>query len=138
MDVSIVRMTADKAALLDRIADGVFNDPPVAEWRVPYLASPAVMLVVALDGDLVIGQVKAAIHLHPDKAADLYIDEVGVAATHQRRGIARRMLGEVEQWARERDCVDVWLAADVGNDAAQSLYGGFAQSKPANLYFWEL
>ena len=138
MDVAIVRMTAERASLLDRIAKGVFNAVPVPTLRDAYLASLASIMVVALDGDLVVGQVKAAIHLHPDKLADLYVDEVGVAATHQRRGIARRMLGEVEQWARERGCADVWLAAEVDNEAARSLYDSFAESKPAILYFWDL
>ena len=134
----MVRIGPDDAAALDQVANGVFNAPIAADLLRAYLASPATMLVVALDGDLVVGQVKAAIHLHPDKPADLYVDEVGVRATHQRRGIARRMLGEVEQWARERGCVDVWLAADVDNDAARSLYGSFAQSKRAILYYWDL
>ena len=138
MDVAIVRMTAERASLLDRIAKGVFNAVPVPTLRDAYLASLASIMVVALDGDLVVGQVKAAIHLHPDKLADLSVDEVGVAATHQRRGIARRMLGEVEQWARERGCADVWLAAEVDNEAARSLYDSFAESKPAILYFWDL
>ena len=138
MDVSIVRMTADKAALLDRLADGVFNDVIDRGLLAAYLASPAALLVVALDGDYVVGQVKAAIHLHPDKPADLYVDEVVVAPTHQRRGVARLLLGEIERWARERGCVDVWLATEVDNDAARSLYGSFAESKPALLYFWDL
>ena len=138
MDVSIVRMTADQAGLLDRLADGVFNDAIDRDLLAAYLASPAALLVVALDGDCIVGQVKAAIHLHPDKPADLYIDEVVVAPTHQRRGVARLLLGEIERWARERGCVDVWLATEVDNDAARSLYGSFAQLKSAVLYYWDL
>ena len=96
------------------------------------------MLVVARDEGRLVGQAKTAIHLHPDKPADLYVDELVVARSHQRRGIARRLLREVEKWARERGCADAWLATATDNDAARSLYEGFAGSKNCLLYFWDL
>jgi ribosomal protein S18 acetylase RimI-like enzyme len=49
-------------------------------------------MIVALAGNEVVGQCAAVIHRHPDKATELYIDEVGVTPAFTRRGIARRML----------------------------------------------
>ena len=126
------------AALLDDVAQGVFNgdlDPGLLR---SYLASSSAILVVAREAGRVVGQVKAAVHLHPDKPADLYVDEIAVAPTHQRRGIARLLLREVERCARERNCADVWLATTTDNRPAQLLYGSFAASKDAVLYYWEL
>ncbi|MEO6247585.1 MAG: GNAT family N-acetyltransferase [Sphingomicrobium sp.] len=137
-EIEICRIGPGNVMLLDRVGEGVFNDPIEADRLAAYLAFPASMLVVARDRGLIIGQVKAATHLHPDKPADLYVDEVSVAPTHQRRGIARRMLAEVERWARERGCADVWLATGSDNAPAQALYRSFAQSKPCLLYFWGL
>lgn len=134
----IVRVGPENAALLDHVADGVFGDPVGPRRRDEYLAFPGSMLVVAHDGGRVVGQVKAAVHLHPDKPADLYVDEVAVAPSHRRQGIARRMLDEVERWARERGCADVWLAANTDNAEARALYGSFADSKSSILYFWDL
>lgn len=137
-EIKICRVGPADAVMLDRLAEDVFNDQIERDRLTAYLSFPSSMLVVAIDGGLVVGQVKAAIHLHPGKASDLYIDEVGVTPTHQRRGIARRMLAEIERWARERGCADLWLATENDNEAAQALYAGFARSKPCLLYFWDL
>jgi len=136
--LTIDRVRPGQAALLDDVADGVFNDPLDPDRLGPYLASPGAMLILAREGDCVVGQLKAAIHLHPDKPADLYIDELVVAPTHQRRGLARRLLREAEQWARERGCADVWLATAEDNRPVHALYGRFAASKPCLLYYWNL
>jgi aminoglycoside 6'-N-acetyltransferase I len=137
-DIAIIRVSTDDSTLLDRVVEGVFNHPIDRARLVEYLAQPSTMLVVARDGEMVVGQVKAAQHWHPDKSADLYVDEVMVAPSHQRRGIARAMLAEVERWARERGCADIWLAADAENRGAQALYEGFAQSRLCRIYYWVL
>ena len=134
----IARVGPGDAGLLAQIAPNVFADPIEPAWLATYLAEPLMMLVVALAGDVVIGQVKCAIHRHPEKPADGYIDDVRVASAYQRQGIARAMLAETERWAREKGCADLWLATETGNDGARALYERFAQSKPAVLYFWDL
>lgn len=134
----IARIDPASAQLLDHVAHGVFNDPVDPARLATYLAQSGTMLVVATDGGVVVGQAKAAIHYHPDKATDLYLDELRVAPDHQRRGIARALLGEVERWAAERGCVDAWLATAMDNRGAQRLYSGFAQSKRALIYYWDL
>lgn len=40
-------------------------------------------------------------HRHPDKPDELYIDEVGTAATHLRRGIATRMVEAMFTWGHD-------------------------------------
>lgn len=54
------------------------------------------------------------------------------------RGIARAMLSEVERWAREKGCADLWLAAEPENSGARSIYEPFATAKPCVLYYWDL
>ena len=134
----VSRVGCADTALLTHIAPGVFPDPIESALLAAFLAEPSMLLVVARDGEVVIGQVKCAIHRHPEKPADGYVDDVRVAPTYQRQGVARAMLAEIERWAREKGCADLWLATEPDNAGAQSLYGRFAEPKPCVLYYWDL
>jgi len=43
------------AAVLDRVVEGVFDNPIDPRWRAEFLADPRHHLAVAIDGDLVVG-----------------------------------------------------------------------------------
>ena len=136
--VRIERVGPGDSALLDCVAPGVFTEKIEARWLEAYLAEPLMLLVVAREDSVVVGQAKCAIHRHPEKPADGYVDDVRVSPAYQRRGIARAMLAEIERWAREKGCADLWLATEPGNTGAQALYGRFAEPKPCVLYYWDL
>ncbi|MEZ5557931.1 MAG: GNAT family N-acetyltransferase [Pseudomonadales bacterium] len=57
-----------------------------------YLARPDHLMFVAIADGCVIGQVLAVVRYHPDKPTELYVDDLGVAPEHQRRGIATRLM----------------------------------------------
>jgi ribosomal protein S18 acetylase RimI-like enzyme len=78
---------------------------------------------VALDANVVVGMVSAVHYVHPDKPAELWINEVGVAPTHRRQGIARRMLAEMLEVGRGCGCVNAWVLTERSNEAAIKLYG---------------
>lgn len=122
MSFSVRRLTADAASLLENIAPDVFDEPVDPERLSAYLAEPGHLMVLALEGDLVVGQCAAVIHRHPDKPDELYIDEVGTASTHLRRGIATAMLVEMFNWGRELGCTEAWLGTELDNAAALALY----------------
>ncbi|WP_423142369.1 GNAT family N-acetyltransferase [Parablastomonas sp. CN1-191] len=134
----IVRIGPADADRLVDVAAGVFNDPIDAALLAAYLADPGTVLVVACENGRVIGQAMGALHRHPDKPSDLYVDEVAVSPDHRRRGIARALLAELEACARELGCADIWLATERGNDGARAWYGSFAEAKDCVLYFWDL
>jgi ribosomal protein S18 acetylase RimI-like enzyme len=134
----IERVGPGDSARLARIAPEVFSEPLDPQWLEAYLAERLMLLVIAVEGDLVVGQVKCAVHRHPEKPSDGYIDDVRVTPASQRRGIARAMLAEMERWAREKGCADLWLATEPGNAGARALYGSFAEPKPCVLYYWDL
>ena len=73
----------------------------------------------------VLGQCAAVIPRHPDKATELYIDEVGTASTHLRQGIATHMLDAMFEWGRELGCTEAWLGTELDNDPANGLYRRF-------------
>jgi ribosomal protein S18 acetylase RimI-like enzyme len=67
--------------------------------------------------------VSAVLYVHPDKSRpELWINEVGVAPSHQRQGLARQLLAAVLDVGREKDCSEAWVLTDRANTAAMGLY----------------
>jgi len=100
-------------------------------------ADPRHHLAVAVDGGTVVGMVSAVHYVHPDKPPELWINEVGVAASHRRMGLARRMLDAVLGHARTLGCGEAWVLTDVENDAALRLYAsaGGVEQRPSPVMF---
>lgn len=112
----------ENARLLDRVAEDVFDGPIHFERLRAYLAEPGHLMVVALSGDLVVGQVMAIIHRHPDKPTELYIDEVGVSPAFQRQGIATQLFQRVMELGRTHGCERFWVGTEADNAPAKALY----------------
>ena len=108
--------------MLQRVADAVFDEPIDPERVRRYLAEPGHLLMVAADEGVVVGQCAAVVHRHPDKVTELYIDELGTASTHRRRGIARTLLTLMFEWGRELGCEESWLGTELDNVEANALY----------------
>src|SRR5437867_5297201 len=80
------------APVLSRVAPGVFDHEVDRELTSELLGDSRHHLAVALDGDLVVGMASAMHYVHPDKAPQFWINEIGVAPSHRRQGIAGRLL----------------------------------------------
>ncbi len=135
MTITLHRLTPDTAHILDNVAEDVFDQPLRPEWIAAYLRSEGHFMVLALDGDLVVGQVAAAVHRHPSRDDELYVDEVGTATSHLRRGIATAMMAEMFAWGRELGCVDAWLGTETENVEANGLYGKIGGRREHMVYF---
>jgi len=77
---------------------------------------------VTIDGGLVVGFVSGVHDVHPDKPPELWINEVAVAPTHVRRGIARSLLRLMFDAGRALGCTQAWVLTDRDNAAAMRLY----------------
>ena len=115
-------LSAADVQVLDRVAEEVFDNPVSIELAAEFLADPRHHMAVALDGGVVVGMASAAHYVHPDKPAQLFINEVGVAPSHQRRGIASELLRLLLAHGRALGCVEAWVAADEDNAPARALY----------------
>jgi len=135
MSVNLRRVTSDDGALFERIADDVFDEPVDPKSLQQYLAEPGHMMIVAIDDGVVVGQCAAVIHRHPDKVTELYIDELGTAPSHQRRGIGRRMIDAMFDWGRELGCKESWLGTELDNVAANALYRAIQGKADTMAYF---
>jgi aminoglycoside 6'-N-acetyltransferase I len=118
------RMAAGDEAAFQSIAPDVFDEPIAPERLHAYLREPGHIMVLAFEGELVIGQCAGVIHRHPDKSTELYVDEVGTASTHLRQGVARAMMAELFAWGRELGRREAWLGTELDNDPANGLYRG--------------
>jgi ribosomal-protein-alanine N-acetyltransferase len=74
--------------------------------------------VVAEDEDALVGY--AGLLAYDDNEA--YVQTIGVAASHQRRGIGRRLLTVLLDVAHDRGCRHVDLEVRADNDPAIALY----------------
>lgn len=138
MMIEIRRVGIEDFALFQRVADDVFDEPVCSENLHAYLAEPTHRMVVAMAGDLMVGQVAAVLHRHPDKPTELYIDEVGVSPSHRRQGIATSLMAEITAWGRELGCASAWLGTEVDNEPAKALYQRHATPEPFLMYPWKL
>jgi aminoglycoside 6'-N-acetyltransferase I len=100
----------------------VFDDPIDAGRADEFLAGPRHHLAVAVEDGRVVGFASAVHYLHPDKPRpELWINEVGVAATHRDRGLGTRLLRAVFAAARGLGCAEAWALTDRANTAALRL-----------------
>ncbi len=138
MDIEIVRITRANAALLERAAEDVFDDPVRPDRVAAYVDEPGHILLVAVVAGEVVGQGAAVVHRHPDKPAELYVDEMGVTPALWRRGIGGLLLDELFRIGRDLGCEEVWLGTEPDNIEALALYrsrrGG---ERLATIFEWE-
>jgi ribosomal protein S18 acetylase RimI-like enzyme len=133
---TLKRLSTHDAALFQRVAPDVFDEPIDPDRLTAYLSSPGHIMVLALEDQLVVGQCAGVIHRHPDKPTELYVDEVGTASTHRRQGIARAMLDELFAWGRELGCEEAWLGTELENVAANRLYRGYRPAEDNAMQFY--
>ena len=122
-EIQVKLLDRDEADLLSQVAPEVFDDPidpPVAR---AFLDDDRHHLAVAVEAGRIVGFVSAVLYLHPDKPRpELWINEVGVAPTHQGRGLGKAMLKLILQSGRQRDCAEAWVLTDRDNSRAMGLY----------------
>jgi GNAT superfamily N-acetyltransferase len=94
--VEIRLLGPDDGAVLDRVAPDVFDYPVAPRWAAEFLGDPRHHLAVALDD--------------------------GVVPTHQRQGIAGRLLAALLDHGARLGCVQGWVLTSPANTAARQLY----------------
>lgn len=109
--------------MLANVAPDVFDDPIVPRAVSEFLDDPRHHLAVAVDDGVVVGFVSAVEYVHPDTTRpELWINEVGVAPTHHRRGVGRELLDAVLDARRKAGCGEAWVLTDRANEAGMGLY----------------
>ena len=135
--IDIKRLGPDDALTFERIADGVFDGPVETRWTRAFLDDKRHHMFVAMEGGLVVGMISAVDYVHPDKPPQLWINEVGVAATHRGRGLAKNLLHTILDVARRLGCREAWVLTDRSNAAALHTYAsaGGVETPPDSVMF---
>jgi aminoglycoside 6'-N-acetyltransferase I len=138
MTVEIFRVGPNKASSLDHVDPEILDEEIDPEKVAAFVTSENHLLVVAREDALVLGQVRAMLHLQPDGPNQLYIDNLGVAPTHLRQGIASLLLQEVFLWGKANGCEEAWVATELDNDAARGLYRKFMSEPEQTMAYFQI
>ena len=121
-NITIRLLTDADQDLLAAIGDDVFDGPAIPAQARAFLADPRHHIVGAFDGNQLIGFASGLHYEHPDKPTELWINEVGVAETHQQQGIGRALMDALLDHGRVLGCSDAWVLTEHDNEAARGLY----------------
>jgi ribosomal-protein-alanine N-acetyltransferase len=122
-----------------RAAERVFDHPVELEAARRFLGHEANHLLIAyVDGEPA-GFVSGTELTHPDRPRpELFLNELGVVADHQGRGIGRTLVASLWELARRRGCRGMWVLTDETNAAAKTVYaatGGVRQAEQV-MFQW--
>ena len=109
-------------ATLLNVADDVFDNPVDEKLAKEFLADPRHHLIVAIDDGVMIGFASAVHYIHPDKPPELWINEVGVASSHQKQGAGKALMKEALRLGLDLGCKTAWVLTEKEDEAANGLY----------------
>jgi aminoglycoside 6'-N-acetyltransferase I len=90
---------------------------------------------------VIIGMASAVHYINPDKAPQLFINEVGVSPHFRGQGLGRRLVAELLRVARSKGCTEAWVLTDAENAAARAMYaaaGGQCSAQPQLMFSFPL
>ncbi|MEO8561553.1 MAG: GNAT family N-acetyltransferase [bacterium] len=130
MNTEIRLLESHEAAVLDHVARGVFDKAVDRQLTAEFFADARHHLAVAIEDGVVVGMASAVHYVHPDKPPQLFINEVGVAPTHQGRRFGRQLVELLVKLATDLGCTEAWVLTDSSNVVAQRLYEGAGGETP--------
>jgi len=125
-------LQAGDDAQLKNVAPDVFDNELEPRLVAEFLADPRHHIAVAIENGQVIGFASGVHYVHPDKPAELWINEVGVSPEHQGRGIGKAVMRTLLEHARQLGCREAWVLTNRSNQPAMRLYAstGGRESAP--------
>jgi ribosomal protein S18 acetylase RimI-like enzyme len=114
---------SDLEALLE-VSDELFDFPVQKGLTEEFLQDLRHHLAIALDGPAIVGMASAVNYIHPDKEAQLFINEVGVIDAYQQKGIGKQLVRFICNHGRSLGCKEAWVMTETGNKPARKCYLG--------------
>lgn len=133
--ITVKLLGEDDLELLLSADTSVFDEPIRPDLAKAYLAHPDYLIALASDGSKVVGMATGLYYFHPDKPLEFFVNEVGVAESHQRQGIAKRLMTKLFDAARQRGVEYAWVGTERDNVAAKALYGALEGKGQAMAYY---
>lgn len=139
MEIKIEKLTEPNQ--LENVLDGVFDHQINSTYLSSFLACPRHVMFLACHEKKVVGMVSGVEYFHPDKAPQMWINEVGVAPEYRGRKIGRRLIQAVIDYSEAKQIDYVWLGTDNNNKEAQACFNAVPEGEPPQaflLYEWDL
>lgn len=132
----IRRLTQADTALI--LASDAFDHRPRRDQTAGFLSNDNHEIVGAIHEGRLIGFASGVILLHPDKAPQFFISEVGVNEAHRKKGVATRLVTALIAVAKDKGCDGLWLATEKDNEPARGLYKKLKarETKDIVVYDW--
>jgi len=123
-----------------RQAAHLFDEPVSDEAATRFLHDPIHHLLLAREGDRVVGFVSGVETTHPDKGTEMFLYELEVEPAARRQGHGRALVEALASLARDRGCYAMWVLTDADNDAALATYtsGGAGPATSHVMLTWDL
>jgi aminoglycoside 6'-N-acetyltransferase I len=118
--------------VLRNVAAEVFDNPIDTELTKEFLEDSRHHIAVAIDDGMVVGFASGVHYIHPDKQPELWINEVGLAPTHRRRGLGKAVLRALFEVGRALNCNVAWVLTYRNNVAAMALYSSVGGTEGAD------
>lgn len=141
MTIEIKMLDPGDHAILNNVAPDVFDNATDPTFVAEFLDDHRHHLAVAIDRGQIVGFASGVHYVHPDKPSEMWINEVGVAPTHQGRGLGKAIIQTLLQHAHRLGCREAWVLTDRSNQAAMRLYastGGEESSEDQVMFTFHL
>jgi ribosomal protein S18 acetylase RimI-like enzyme len=122
---------ATTAAQLESAAH-LYDDPVRADAVRRFLDEPGHHLLLAREDGAVVGFVSGVETTHPDKGTEMFLYELAVDPSAQRRGHGRALVAALAELAGDLGCYGMWVLTDHDNDAALATYAAAGGGEPSS------
>jgi ribosomal protein S18 acetylase RimI-like enzyme len=133
--IEIKRLTPEDAQVLLPDPAEVFDERVNPALAAEFLADPRHHLLAAIANGQVVGFVSAVHYVHPDKPAELWINEVGVSEPYRGHGLAKRLMHAMFDHGRTLGCGEAWVLTEKENIPARRLYTSVGGADSEVVYF---
>lgn len=137
-DIVIRILDASDRSVLDNVDPDVFDGPIRPSEAIEFLRDDRHHLVVAIHNNVVVGMASGVHYVHPDKAAEFWVNEVGVAGSYRGKGIGKALLAKLLEHGKSLGCAEAWVLTSSDNTPARKLYasaGGKEHEQPVYVTF---
>lgn len=128
MNIITTRLTQHNVSKLQKLNElfgAVFEDadnyqarPPRSEYLAVFLENEQnIVLVAEHDGQIIGGLVAYCLTKFEQERKEVYLYDLAVAATHQRHGVGKILMNELQAVAKSLGAYIVFVQADEGDDA---------------------
>lgn len=119
-DISSLREINELFADVFEDADNYAANKPSDEYMQTFLANEEnIVIAASYDGQIVGGLVAYTLNKFEQQRKEVYLYDMAVATTAQRKGIGKMLVNELRRVAKQNGAYVVFVQADEGDDAVK-------------------